>query len=47
MGYQRVDLRFVDGREVMDVPAFNAEEVEVPDQFANARIADVRLHSTL
>lgn len=45
MGYQRVDLRFDDGREIIDVPAFNAEEVEVPERFANARIADVRLHS--
>lgn len=45
MGYQRVDLRFDDGREAIDVPAFNGEEVEVPDQFANARIADVRLHA--
>jgi hypothetical protein len=46
IGYQRVDLRFDDGREILDVAAFNAEEVEIPDQFANARITDVTLHST-
>lgn len=47
MGYQRVDPRFDDGREIIDVPTFNAEEVELPEQFANARIAHVRLHSSL
>ena len=43
MGYQRVDLRLADGRELKDVLAFNAEEVELPDECANAKIEDVHL----
>jgi len=45
MGYQRVDVRLADGRELKDVMAFNAEEIEVPDEFAQATIKDVRLHA--
>lgn len=45
MGYQRVDLRLADGRELKDVVVFNAEEAEVPDEFAHAKITDVRLHA--
>jgi len=45
MGYQRVDLRLSDGRELKDVVVFNGEEAEVPDEFGNAKIADVRLHA--
>jgi len=45
MGYQRVDLRLADGRELKDVPVFNAEELELPDEFAHARIQDLRLHA--
>jgi len=45
MGYQRVDLSLADGRELKDVPVFNAEEVELPDEFTNISIKDVRLHA--
>ena len=45
MGYQRVDIRLVDGRELKDVVVFNAEEIEVPDEYARAQIKDVRLHA--
>ena len=45
MGYQRVDLRLADGRELKDVLAFNAEEVELPDECANAKIEDVHLRT--
>ena len=45
MGYQRVDLRLADGRELKDVLVFNAEEADVPEEFADAKIADVRLHA--
>lgn len=45
MGYQRVDIRLVDGRELKDVVVFNAEEIEMPDEFARAQIKDVRLHA--
>jgi len=44
MGYQRVDIRFSDGSVQRDCPVFNAEELEVPDQFATKEIADVKLH---
>src|SRR6266536_2037123 len=44
MGYQRVDVRFVNGRELKDVPVFNAEEIELPDEVAPLRIADLELH---
>jgi hypothetical protein len=45
MGYQRVDVKLADGRELKDVPVFNAEELELPDEFAHARIQDLRLHA--
>lgn len=45
MGYQRVDVRLADGRELKDVVVFNAEEIDVPNEFAHAEIKDVRLHA--
>jgi hypothetical protein len=45
MGYQRVDIRLADGRELKDVVVFNAEEAELPDEFGHAKIEDVRLHA--
>lgn len=45
MGYQRVDVRFCNGRELKNVVVFNAEEIEVPDEFAKTEIKDVRLHA--
>lgn len=45
MGYQRVDVRLTDGRELKNVVVFNAEEMEVPDEFAQAKIKDIRLHA--
>lgn len=44
MGYQRVDVRFADGRELKNVVVLNGEELEVPDDFAQAEIKDVGLH---
>lgn len=44
MGYQRVDIRFADGRELKNVIVFNAEQAEVPEEFAQVEIADVRFH---
>ena len=41
MGYQRVDIRLADGRELKNVIVFNSEEAEVPDEFAGAEITDV------
>jgi len=45
MGYQRVDIRLVDGRELKNVLVFNAEEIEVPDEFKQVQIKDLRLHA--
>ena len=45
MGYQRVDLRLAGGREIKNVLAFNAEEVELPDECADAQIEDVQLRT--
>jgi hypothetical protein len=45
MGYQRVDLRLTNGRELRDVMVFNGSEAEVPDDFAHVMIADVRLRA--
>jgi hypothetical protein len=44
MGYQRIDVRLADGRELRDLLVFNADEIEVPGEFADAAIADVRPH---
>ena len=44
MGYQRVDVHLADGREARDVPAFNAQEIEVPEEFAGGQIATIQLH---
>jgi hypothetical protein len=38
-------LRLADGRELKNVLAFNAEEVELPDECANAKISDVQLRT--
>lgn len=43
MGYQRVDVRFSDGRALSGVLVFNAEELDVPKEFSDAVVADVRL----
>jgi hypothetical protein len=45
MGYQRVDLRLQDGRELKDVTVFNAEELDLPDDLARVGIKDIRLHA--
>jgi hypothetical protein len=44
MGYQRVDVKLTDGRELKNAVVLNAELLEVPDEFAQATIADIRLH---
>jgi len=46
MGYQRVDVRFADGRHVDDAMVFNAEDLDVPDEFSKTEIEDVRLHAS-
>ncbi len=44
MGYQRVDIVMADGRELKDALVFNAEEVELPEEFLQVDISDIRLH---
>ena len=44
MGYQRVDVRFTDGREVIDTVVLNGEDVELPGDCRGATIQDIRLH---
>jgi hypothetical protein len=41
MGYQRVDIRFAGGRTVRDVLVFNAQEAELPEEFARLPITDI------
>lgn len=41
MGYQRVILKFSNGREIQDVRVFNAEEVDLPEELAPLRIAAI------
>lgn len=41
MGYQRVDVRLRDGRELRDLLVYNAEELDLPANAAGAEIADV------
>jgi len=41
MGYQRVDIRFAGDRIVSDVMVFNAEEIELPEEFARLPITDI------
>jgi hypothetical protein len=44
MGYQRVDVRMSDGREVIDALVFNAQEIELPDDCRDVEIQEIRLH---
>jgi hypothetical protein len=43
MGYQRVDVRMCDGRELTDIVVLNAEWLEVPTEFAQATVASIRM----
>ena len=45
MGYQRVDVRFVNGRELKNALVFNAEDLDVPDELAHVEIKDLRPHA--
>ena len=41
MGYQRVDVLLDDGTEVKDCLVFNAEEIELPELYAEKRIEEL------
>jgi len=44
MGYQRVDVFFTDSRVARDVPVYNAEVAELPDELAAIPIRQIALH---
>ena len=44
MGYQRVDVRLANNREIKDAVVFNAEEIELPGDCAHIEIEDIQLH---
>jgi len=46
MGYQRVDVEFEDGRELQDVPVYNGQELDLPDEFSAARVLQIAIHTS-
>jgi hypothetical protein len=40
------DVRFANGRELKNVVVFNAEDLDVPDEFAQTEIKDLNLRPT-
>jgi len=44
MGYQRVDVKMADGRELKNAVVLNAELLELPDDFGSATVTEIRLH---
>ena len=44
MGYQHVDVRLTNNREIKDSVVFNAEEIDLPDNCAHSEIEDIQLH---
>ena len=44
MGYQRVDVRLANDREIKDALVLSAEEIELPDDCACSEIQDIQLH---
>lgn len=45
MGFQRVDVTMVDGRQLHNVVVLNAEWLEVPSEFGHATVAEIRMAS--
>ena len=46
MGFQTVDVTMADGRQLQGVVVLNAEWLEVPAEFGDATVADIRMAST-
>ena len=46
MGYQRVDVRLANNRKITDVVVFNAEEIEMPDDYDQCEIEEIRIHGS-
>jgi len=43
MGYQRVDVRLANNREIKDAVVFNAKEIELPNDCAQSKIEDMQM----
>ena len=43
MGYQKVDLRLKGDKVLRNVLVFNCEEIQLPEEFADAEIVEVKL----
>jgi hypothetical protein len=46
MGSQHVDIFLRGNRIIRDVPVFNAEECQSPEEFDPSDIVDMQLHSS-
>jgi hypothetical protein len=46
MGYQRVDVRLANNRQINDVIVLNAEEIELPNDCGTFEIAEIRIHGS-
>ncbi|MGH9338279.1 MAG: hypothetical protein ACRD1R_01480 [Acidobacteriota bacterium] len=46
MGYQRVDVRMADGRELKDAVVLNAEFLELPEDFKPGTVTEIHLHQS-
>ena len=46
MGYQRVDVRLANNRQINDVIVLNAEEIELPNDGDPCEIAEIRIHGS-
>ena len=44
MGFQKVDVRLNGNRVLNDVPVFNAEEIDLPEDCAGSAIEELQLH---
>ena len=46
MGYQRVDVRLANNRQINDVIVLNAQEIELPNDCDTCEIAEIRMHGS-
>ena len=44
MGFQKVDVRLKGNRVLNDVPVFNAEEIDLPEDCVGSAIEELQLH---
>ena len=44
MGFQKVDVRLEGNRVLHNVPVFNAEEIDLPEDCAHSPIEELQLH---